>query len=219
MKKSGFTLAEVLLTLVVIGVIAALTIGTVVSNTSKKQFEAKTKKFYTQFANAFEMYKVNNGINEFEIDEEFNPDEFAFNYLKVSSRCDKSSDSKCFSDKYYSKNGGVLNENNMPAFGSHTYKLDDGSVFAITHESIPTKLVFDVNGIDKPNKGGYDLWSASIHTDGRLDDSAITPQIRNSSSASELSELVNEQYETYCNGDNYSGCFGYFIRNGFKIVD
>ena len=58
MKKSGFTLAEVLITLVIIGVIAALTIGTVVSNTTKKQLEAKTKKFYTQFANAFETYKV-----------------------------------------------------------------------------------------------------------------------------------------------------------------
>lgn len=44
MKKSGFTLAEVLITLVIIGVIAAMTIPTLLSNTNKQEFKTALKK-------------------------------------------------------------------------------------------------------------------------------------------------------------------------------
>ena len=39
MKKRAFTLAEVLITLGIIGVVAAMTIPTLISNYQKKQFE------------------------------------------------------------------------------------------------------------------------------------------------------------------------------------
>ena len=44
MKKSGFTLAEVLITLVIIGVIAAMTIPTLLSNTNKQETKTALKK-------------------------------------------------------------------------------------------------------------------------------------------------------------------------------
>ncbi len=216
MKKLGFTLAEVLITLVIIGVIAALTIGTVVSNTTKKQLEAKTKKFYTQFANAFETYKVNNGIYEFEDEgeEEFNFDDFAFNYLKVSAKCD--ADSDCFADEYSGRKTGKVT---YSIHKSYAYKLDDGSVFSFDATIPPFKINFDVNGKDKPNKVGYDFWAASLHLDGRLDDFYMNSSARRTLSASEINEIINDQFESACDGENYTGCFGYFIRNGFKIVD
>lgn len=42
--KNAFTLAEVLITLGIIGVVAALTIPTLVNNYRKKQFETGLKK-------------------------------------------------------------------------------------------------------------------------------------------------------------------------------
>ena len=48
----GFTLAEVLITLGIIGVVAAFTIPTLVSNYQKSQYVTKLKKFYTQFNQA-----------------------------------------------------------------------------------------------------------------------------------------------------------------------
>jgi prepilin-type N-terminal cleavage/methylation domain-containing protein len=45
--KQGFTLAEVLITLAVIGVVAALTIPTVVRNYQKTQTVTKLKKTYS----------------------------------------------------------------------------------------------------------------------------------------------------------------------------
>ncbi len=49
--KRGFTLAEVLITLAVIGVVAALTIPVVVRNYQKTQTVVKLKKVYTTLAN------------------------------------------------------------------------------------------------------------------------------------------------------------------------
>jgi len=44
MKKLGFTLAEVLITLVIIGVIAAMTVPTLMNNTNQQEFRSALKK-------------------------------------------------------------------------------------------------------------------------------------------------------------------------------
>ncbi len=210
MKKLGFTLAEVLITLVIIGVIAALTLGTVVSNTSKKQFESQTQKFYSQFTKAIELYMIDNNIEKFADGEDFDPDEFAFTYLKVSSKCDVN----CFAETYTSRTGPELSV----ALGDPIYKLADGSVLCIGGK-VPFKFYFDSNGTKKPNKARHYLWVASVHVDGRLDSGFLPPDVIKSSSASEIAEIVQDDYDTYCSGEHYSGCFSYFIRNGFKIED
>ncbi len=46
-KKFGFTLAEVLITLAIVGVVAALTIPTLIEKHQKKVVEARLKKFYS----------------------------------------------------------------------------------------------------------------------------------------------------------------------------
>lgn len=60
-KISGFTLSEVLLVLSVIGVVAALTIPTLINNISKDQYVSKLKKNYSVFSQAFNMLLADNG--------------------------------------------------------------------------------------------------------------------------------------------------------------
>ncbi len=48
MKKIGFTLAEVLITLGIIGVVAALTIPTLVNNYQKKTYVTGLQRAYAQ---------------------------------------------------------------------------------------------------------------------------------------------------------------------------
>ena len=45
--KNGFTLAEVLITLVIIGVVAAMTIPNIIYETKKHEYSARLKKFYS----------------------------------------------------------------------------------------------------------------------------------------------------------------------------
>ena len=54
-KKFAFTLAEVLITLGIIGIIAAMTLPTVINNAQDKQFHAQWKKAYSVIANAYNL--------------------------------------------------------------------------------------------------------------------------------------------------------------------
>ena len=80
-------------------------------------------------------------------------------------------------------------------------------------------ITFDVNGSKKPNKAGQDLWSFHIHTDGSIDGASFTPEFKRSSTASEIQELVNQEYQDNCPDNAYASCFAYLIRNDYKIVD
>ena len=46
-KKLGFTMAEVLITLGIIGIVAAMTIPQVINGYKEREYIAKLKKFYT----------------------------------------------------------------------------------------------------------------------------------------------------------------------------
>ncbi|MDR1168393.1 MAG: type II secretion system GspH family protein [Heliobacteriaceae bacterium] len=61
MKKYGFTLAEVLITLAVIGVVAALTMPALVSNYRKNVVVTRMKKFYSVFSQAFKLLEAQEG--------------------------------------------------------------------------------------------------------------------------------------------------------------
>ena len=63
-KKSGFTLAEVLITLAIIGVVAALTIPTLMSNIQTEQFRVGLKKSYSTLTQAVNgIYADNSAID------------------------------------------------------------------------------------------------------------------------------------------------------------
>lgn len=60
--KYGFTLAEVLVTLMIIGIIAAMTVPTVIQNTKKQEYYAKLKKNYSVVLNALKLAQVHGGM-------------------------------------------------------------------------------------------------------------------------------------------------------------
>lgn len=60
-KIKGFTLSEVLLVLSVIGVVAALTIPTLVQKVNNDQYVAKLKKTYSALQQAYNLMQVDNG--------------------------------------------------------------------------------------------------------------------------------------------------------------
>ena len=60
-RMRGFTLAEVLITLGIIGVVAALTIPTLISNNNKRIVETRLQKFYSIMQNAVKLSEVDNG--------------------------------------------------------------------------------------------------------------------------------------------------------------
>ena len=60
-RKAAFTLAEVLITLGIIGIVAAMTLPTVITNVQKKVVENQLKVFNTTINNAFRMAQAEHG--------------------------------------------------------------------------------------------------------------------------------------------------------------
>ena len=66
MKKKGFTLAEVLITLAIIGVVAALTIPSVISNAQQQEFKTGLKKAVSVLNEAIQMNISQDGETPYE---------------------------------------------------------------------------------------------------------------------------------------------------------
>lgn len=61
--KKGFTLAEVLITLAIIGVVAALTIPSVIVRTQQQEFKTAAKKAYSVLSQAVQLTEVKDGYS------------------------------------------------------------------------------------------------------------------------------------------------------------
>lgn len=64
-KKTGFTLAEVLITLGIIGVVAAMTLPALTASYRKSTIETALKKFYTNVNQAVKLSVVQNGETQY----------------------------------------------------------------------------------------------------------------------------------------------------------
>ena len=63
-EKSGFTLSEVLITLAIIGVVAALTIPSIVQHYKKTVVETRLKAFYVTMNQAIRLSEIENGSTD-----------------------------------------------------------------------------------------------------------------------------------------------------------
>ena len=59
-NHNGFTLAEVLVTLGIIGVVSAMTVPTLVQNYQRKSYVTQLHKVYNELGQAAERYKTDN---------------------------------------------------------------------------------------------------------------------------------------------------------------
>ena len=218
-NKKGFTLAEVLITIGNIGVIEAVTLPALNTNLIKNQLEVQTRKFYSQFTKAFDLYKAENQSNTI-TSMDFKVTPFVKKYFNVARQC-KDAES-CFAKEYSLLNSkGMVSSSNF-FIENNTYELADGAVFALEDyynesESYPLTVYFDINGKKGPNIIGYDMWTASVFYDGSVDEGGLTPEIKDIKTAEEQDELVEGRFKYCKNGDSYAGCLGHFMRNGFKF--
>ena len=202
-KKAAFTLAEVLITLGIIGVVAAMTIPTLISNYEKKFTSTGVRNFHSLMAQAYQLSMVENG----------NMETWSFPLNKSDKE-----QAKQFFDKYFSPYLHVLNECSdedsiqekfTNARTSPVYTLKNGMQFVFIpnaadndYEGKYVYLILDINGNKGPNRDGRDIFYLDIFPNngivwvGRV---SVSDEI-NSVTRDDLINgvLINEGVDTAC---------------------
>ncbi len=161
-KKAAFTLAETLITLAVIGIVAAMTIPTLINNYQEKVTIVKVKKIYSVISNAYEMSKIENGdYSEWGTKErEDKSTIFADKivpYLKINKICGYESKG-CFPDityNYLTNKKWYYIEQDSKAY---KFIMTDGTLIALEEYPNFGKVFADVNGFKGPNILGKDVF-------------------------------------------------------------
>lgn len=219
MKKilKGFTLAEVLITLGIIGIVAAVTLPSLQVNVNKQALSTQIAKAYSQFSEGLKMYMTNNSLDEFDYSG-FDPDTFAKNYLQVQYVCTDRRDSNCFADQYtYIDSSSTLTRadlaNSFITQSQKGYILRDGTIAYIDAR----RITFDVNNKKGPNKVGYDLHRVLINKDGSVGPSIASAFEDPATRDSEIKEDFENCKKGNSNTDYGMGCFTHLLRNNFKF--
>lgn len=171
-KHKAFTLAEVLITLGIIGVIAALTIPTLIQQKQKQETVTKLQKVYTTLVQAVTSSEAENG-NSAEWDwgdnitttESF--DTYWAPYLKIIKYCDN------YSICGYKTNSDLLsiqNESRFVVVDNHgrTVMLADGTLFKTLYSGTVKAIFVDINGPQGPNKYNRDVFRFSLDKNKHL---------------------------------------------------
>ena len=170
-KKAAFTLAEVLITLGIIGVVAAMTIPTLISNYQKKQRLVQLKNSFSVVANAIRLSEIDNGpMTIWPTGAEMDVNAYWAKYLKpyfanpvlCATKSDCGYDDSFDTIKWgCGSRWGILTDDTRLLF-----RLKNGTIVFLPRNSqeqdgtpiYTSQLYIDVNGASSPNECGKDVF-------------------------------------------------------------
>ena len=205
MKKFGYTLAEVLITLTIVGVVAALTIPTLVANSRNKANASKLSATITAVENALTSMMASDGVNDLTetvyYSKASKPKEAMAelsNYLKISS----SDGENCVT-----KNGTKL----IFDLYKEAKEKDGSSIGFPSITSIGT-LEMHVNGNEEKSKVGRSYFKFQIGGNGTL-----------YPAGSDIYKLFDDKIKLWEDSKGCSGgepnlsCTARLIEEGFQV--
>ena len=218
MKNNAFTLAEVLITLGIVGVVAVMTIPTVIKNIQHKTLESQFKKSYSQLSQVIEQLRMEYGTlssSEYSVFNEFI--ESKYKKLKTVAAYDNAyvNSRKTYSNSIAGQ--GIRVDCFGPAaWHSKRFISVDGSFIATcTNPSAGMRISLDTNGYKGPNKFGYDIFFFQLRN---MKLNYISSSSRNCVEADNCQNttLVNEVSTCLRNSTNLTNglsCARYAITN------
>jgi len=225
-------LAEVLITLAIIGIVAAITIPSIVANHQKKELETRYAKIYSTVMHAINMaIAENGGIESWEWVDQNVPNDLEIKitekyflpYLNVMKFCPNDKSEGCFPDVTYKALNGAdwanLNKRDNPKA-----LLADGSSIAFnyvnncfTSGNRCLILQIDTNGARKPNVVGYDLHEINFYPQtGEILPAGVYKNNSYNEDTKSFYRYSEEESRSMCKADGFY-CSGIVIQDGFKI--
>ena len=239
LKLHSFTLSEVLITLAIIGIIAAITVPVVIANHRKQEITTRLKKFHSTMSNVFKLAALDNGglDSDLWLEAQKNRIEFScgkgcwsswsghsagifqvlFPYMKQYLRENQ------FDEQEYNRN----NELNLSKFymidGSYFYPANHvhGLVYKDGIQYNALSIAYDINGDKGPNKHGRDIFWIEYFPSGITNKDIVvnlgTPYI--SSSNRSTNKQNCKKYSQRNSEAAAMYCFNLIYQDSFEIKD
>ena len=221
MNKTGFTLAETLITLAIIGVVAAMTVPSLIQKYKERVTVTAVKHAYSLFSQAIKMVTVDypdldDLIDLSKTDKENAQtlfEEFSKHIKKLRS-CDVDTD--CMPDTYLLLSGESLTRSWDNYSNIVTGVLANGTSFWLLHKycedlttCIALQIGIDINGRKSPNKIGVDFFWFGGDRYGNLA-AGRNPNSAVPAGTYQICSINNYYSESY----NGYGCAEWIIRYG-----
>lgn len=179
-RKKAFTLAEVLVTLGVIGVVAAMTMPTLMQNHQKSVYVNQLKKTFSVVSQGLESVMQQDNAVSFKetnlyslLSKGASIGDVAAEvqkYFKVTKSCLGDCGLEC-----QAFNGGDCSGPYVWTYGDahiYTFFLSDGAVVGFytesSHDGGVMDIVVDVNGTKVPNKYGRDIFRFALDEENKV---------------------------------------------------
>lgn len=161
MKSRAFTLAEVLITLAIIGIVAAITIPVLLKNIQDIQFKTAYRKAYSTLSQAVSHANADSALDS--VSSTFDPAiiknfKTIMSYVKTQKICYSGNDvSGCWNLDGEAFNSSS-NKNGLPHAGYSDYAAIDaaGMSWNTYGQCFVTDILVDTNGFKGPNQFGKD---------------------------------------------------------------
>ena len=225
LKASAFTLAEVLVTLGIIGVVSAMTVPTLMQNYQRQSYVTQLHKTYNEMSQALLRYQTDkNAINltEAGMTSQDAVNDFIKTYFKTVQECDTVN--SCFASSYKTLSGETLPTYYFTMQNVKAYVLANGVSVRLgynTDECAASNgvrivaVAIDINGKKGPNIGGRDLFWMYFYNNGLIDDKP-DDLVSNAPLTTEQREAsFNKRCDTKSGSPD--GCMGKIINDGWQM--
>lgn len=185
MKYRAFTLAEVLITLGIIGIVAAMTIPTLMAKIQENSYKSQYKKIFSELNQALRLLEEDDSSPLLlckSMDDKCFREQFV-KKIKISHICDDAIPNKCQAKSKFLNNTEQLKTTNVngkwPAFMAlrgYSVKFRYHYNNCVTYEEVENGrygnlntcgwVQVDVNGLSGPNTVGKDIFYLSLLQNG-----------------------------------------------------
>lgn len=175
-KRRAFTLAEILIVLAIIGVVATLTLPGLLMSYRDRTYVAQLQRTYNSLSNAATAQMLADDVDDLSKSSMTNSkgiEEFIRNNLKVSNDCG-SNTGDCFAGDYSDFNKSTTKSaydlSSWPGSDKRCYLLNTGASICMgpMSQNGYANIMIDTNGQAGPNVNGLDLFRLSMDKYGNM---------------------------------------------------
>ena len=222
LKKAAFTLAEVLITLGIIGVVAAITLPTLIKNYQKQVYVTQLKKVVNTLENNSRkiladegvdslkdtpLYSADGSISDGNHDFKLNKDYFEkhYNLTPLSETTEWAKLMKSIKSSLTEDSDEIYN-----------YYSNDGACITVTSNNGVEFVLVDTNCDKRPNNVGYDQFVLTFSNNGliTLDNGGFDATVCTSEAVNAVPEENDVGLKLVYVGDV---CFKRIVQDGWKM--